>query len=231
MNNLLINYDTYYSDKKADNNSYKISFKTDNLLNVKNIHLKSVEIPICLNNMRSPYNVFYYSIAKLTTTSYYNFTLPEKVYTSIYTLIIDLNALIVTNIQPKLDIGETAPIFYVSSDYVNKLYITHFTINTTINFINDGLMKYYLGYSDTILKSYSNILTTIKTLFIFQNCYNLNFDSYYDLSFTNIPTLSKNNNISCDFKLPINSIQNSIFYYNERNNYLQYMYLLIIKTP
>ena len=85
--------------------------------------MKSVEIPITLNNIRPPYNVFYYSITKLTVTSYYNFTLPEKVYTNIYTLIIDLNSLIVLNIQPKLDSTETAPIFALSTDYLNKLYV------------------------------------------------------------------------------------------------------------
>ena len=100
----------------------------------------------------------------------------------------------------------------------------HLTVNNKINLINDGISKYYLGYSDMVQKSYSSVLTTIKTLYIFQNCYNLNFDSYYNLTFINIPTITKNNNnISCDFKLPIDSIQNSIFYYNNKNSYPQYI--------
>ena len=223
MENLLINYDSYYSDKNIDGNAYKTVFKMDNLINVKKIYLKSVEIPITLNNIRPPYNVFYYSITKLTVTSYYNFTLPEKVYTNIYTLILDLNSLIVLNIQPKIDILETAPIFALSSDYLNKLYIYTTTINSTIGIINDGVIKYYLGYSDMVQKSYSSVLTTIKTLYIFQNCYNINFDSYYNLTITNIPTISKNFNMNCDFKLPIDSIQNSIFYYNNKKSYQQYI--------
>ena len=224
MENLLINYDTYYSDKNIDGNSYKTIFKMDNLINVKKIYLKSVEIPINLNNIRNPYNVFYYSITKLNITTYYNFTIPEKVYTNIYTLILDLNALIVLNIQPKLDTTtEIAPIIALSSDYLNKVYMYYTTVNTTITIINDGILKYYLGYSDMTQKSYSSVLTTIKTLYIFQNCYNLNFDSYYNLSITNIATISKNTNISCDFKLAIDSIQNSIFYYNNKNSYAQYI--------
>ena len=223
MENLLINYDTYYSEKNTDGNSYKKAFKMDNLTNVKKIILRSVEIPINLNNIRFPYNIFYYSLTKLGITTYYNFTLPEKIYTSIYTLILDLNALIVLYIQPKLDSTETAPIFALSSDYLNKVYMYNITVNTTINIINDGLIKYYLGYSDMAQKSYSTVLATIKTLYIFRNCYNLNFDSYYNLSITNIPTISKSTNISCDFKLSIDSIQNSIFYYNNKNSYPQYI--------
>ena len=223
MENLLINYDSYYSDKNTDGNAYKTIFKMDNLINVKKIYLKSAEIPINLNNIRSPYNIFYYSITKLGITTYYNFTIPEKVYTNIYTLILDLNALIVLNIQPKIDILETAPIFALSSDYLNKLYIYTTTINSTIGIINDGVIKYYLGYSDMVQKSYSSVLTTIKTLYIFQNCYNLNFDSYYNLTITNIPTISKNFNMNCDFKLPIDTIQNSIYYYNNKNSYSQYI--------
>ena len=86
MENLLINYDSYYSDKNTDGNAYKTIFKMDNLINVKKIYLKSAEIPINLNNIRTPYNIFYYSITKLGITTYYNFTIPEKVYTNIYTL-------------------------------------------------------------------------------------------------------------------------------------------------
>ena len=126
----------------------------DNLINVKKIYLKSVEIPINLNNIRAPYNIFYYSLTKLSITTYYNFTLPEKVYTNIYSLILDLNAMIVLNIQPKLDSGETGPIFVLSSDYVNKVNMYHLTVNTTISIINDGIIKYYLGYSDMVEKSY-----------------------------------------------------------------------------
>ena len=29
--------------------------------------------------------------------------------------------------------------------------------------------------------------------------------------------------MNCDFKLPIDSIQNSIFYYNNKNSYAQYI--------
>ena len=35
MENLLINYDSYYSDKNIDGNAYKTVFKMDNLINVK----------------------------------------------------------------------------------------------------------------------------------------------------------------------------------------------------
>ena len=66
--NKLVNYDSYYSTK-SNLNCYYISYKIDSLQHVKKIHLKSIEIPICLNNVRSPYSTFYYTINNIS----YNF--------------------------------------------------------------------------------------------------------------------------------------------------------------
>ena len=61
QNNKLINYDSIYATKN-NLNCYYISYKIDPLKNIKKIHLKSIEITICLDDIRSPYNIFYYTI-------------------------------------------------------------------------------------------------------------------------------------------------------------------------
>ena len=98
QNNKLINFDSYYSATKNNLNCYYISYKIDPLQHVKKIHLKSIEIPISIPNVRSPYSTFYYTINNVP----YNFTLNDKTYNNIYSLISDLNAAIILNIQPKL---------------------------------------------------------------------------------------------------------------------------------
>ena len=61
QDNKLINYDSVNATKNNLNCSY-ISYKIDPLKNIKKIHLKSIEITICLDDIRSPYNIFYYTI-------------------------------------------------------------------------------------------------------------------------------------------------------------------------
>ena len=78
----LVNYDSYYATKN-NLNCYYISYKIDALQHIKKIHLKSVEIPISLNNIRAPYSTFYYTINNIS----YNFTLSDKTYISIYCVI------------------------------------------------------------------------------------------------------------------------------------------------
>ena len=144
QNNKLINFDSYYSTK-TNLNCYYISYKIDPLKSIKKIHLKSIEIPICINNVRSAYSTFYYTINNIS----YNFILPDKTYNNIYSLISDLNAAIILNIQPKLQINEIAPIFSVSTE-LNKLIMTTVTNTSILTFNYDGLMQYYLGYNSNV---------------------------------------------------------------------------------
>ena len=140
QNNKLINFDSIYSTKN-NLNSYYTSYKIDPLKSIKKIHLKSIEIPICIDNIRSPYSTFYYTINNVS----YNFTIPDKTYISIYSLLIDLNAAIVVNVQPKMQINEIAPIFTLSLTELNKIVVTIVTNNSVFNLVNDGILKYYFG--------------------------------------------------------------------------------------
>ena len=86
QNNKLLNFDSIYSTKINDN-CYNISYKTDTLTSIKKIYLKSVEIPICIANIRTPYNIFYYTIRTMSNiTTQYSFAMQDKTYTSVFTL-------------------------------------------------------------------------------------------------------------------------------------------------
>ena len=213
----LINYDSYYAIKN-NLNAYYITYKIDPLQHVKKIHLKSIEIPICLNNIRSPYSTFYYTINNIS----YNFSLPDKTYISIYSLLIDLNAAIILNIQPKLQLNEIAPIFSLSTTELNKIIMTIVTNTSTMTFNYDGLMSFYLGYNSNVKIVTTTLLLQKTNVYNFAIPYNLSFDTYYNLIFNNINTETKNNNNSqSDFKLQINSLSNSIFFYNSLSSFEQ----------
>ena len=135
------------------------------------------------------------SIYYTTNNISYNFTLPDKTYISIYSLLIDLNASIVLNIQPKLQLNEIAPIFSVSSIELNKIIMTTITNTSILTFNYDGLMSFYLGYNANV-KIVSSIVSLQKTtIYNFAVPYNLSFDTYYNLIFNNIQSETKNNNI------------------------------------
>ena len=216
QNNKLINFDSYYSTK-TNLNCYYISYKIDPLKSIKKIHLKSIEIPICINNVRSPYSTFYYTINNVP----YNFTLIDKTYNNIYSLISDLNAAIILNIQPKLQINEIAPIFSVSTE-LNKLIMTTVTNTSILTFNSDGIMSFYLGYNSNVKIVTTTVLLQKTNVYNFAVPYNLSFDTYYNLIFNNIQSETKNNNNSqSDFKLCINSLTNAVYFSNELNSFEQ----------
>ena len=215
--NKLINFDSYYSTKN-NLNCYYISYKIDPLKSIKKIHLKSIEIPICINNVRSPYSTFYYTINNIS----YNFSLLDKTYISIYTLLIDLNAAIVIIVQPKLQNNEIAPIFTLSSSELNKIIMTTVTNSSILSFNSDGIMSFYLGYNANVKIVTSTVLLQKTNVYNFAIPYNLSLDTYYNLIFNNINTETKNqNNSQSDFKLQINSLSNSIFFYNSLSAFEQ----------
>ena len=81
----------------------------------------------------------------------YTIQMEDKVYNFIYTLISDLNALMILNSNKinKLQINEIASIFSLSTNELNKLLMVVVTNSTTVTIQNTGIMfylnlKYYL---------------------------------------------------------------------------------------
>ena len=83
-------------------------------------------------------------------------------------------------------------------------------------------MQYYLGYNSNAKLVTTTLLLQKTNVYSFAVPYNLSFDTYYNLIFNNIQSETKNNNNSqSDFKLSINSLSNSVYYFNELTTYKQ----------
>ena len=228
--NKIVNYDTFGSTK-IDGNAFQTIIKLNEpLQNIKKVKLLSIELCPIICNIRSPYSTFHYSITNaLNVTTRYSFIMPDKPYVSITNFLIDLNAMIVTNIQSKLIAGEIAPIFSVSISDITKLEIKYVFSTSVITFHNEGLLYYYLGQAlfNTSITG-SSLKTETKT---FLNYYNINLDTYCMMYIHNIYSKNKsNNNLLCDFKIiiPTNSI--SINYVTQNSSFEQCVDILQDQT-
>ena len=213
--NIILNYDTIGSNKINNNAFNTIIPMNKSILKPKKVYLRSIELPP-ITNLRSPYNFFSYTVtnAALVSTKY-QFVIPERNYTSISSLLSDINALCVSNIQSKLLLTEVAPIFSLSTTDPNKISITYTYTTSTIVFNDEGILFYYLGraiFSTPIVIGITLKTQTLSCL----NIYNLNFDSYVNLYFSNVSSINKNNNNTpCDFKIIMMSNSLSYSFNNE----------------
>ena len=188
-------------------------FMNQTFKHIKRVYLTSLELPVGFTNVRTGST----STLKFTlNNTAYTVVLPEKNYTGIATLITDLNTAclgIVSNviITFSLTSSLTTPL---------RLLITFTGSTSTSSFsITDtNLSKYILGFrngKDTLVNSvYSASYAN----------YNLNADNYILMY---IPTLnglnsSMSNQIST-FKIPLNTITNQVYFYQENSSFKQYV--------
>ena len=215
----IIHFDTIYSNK-IDSNPFNCSFNLTQTLNrVSRIFLKSIEIAVSNNNLRSPYT----TISLKYNNAFFTYVLPNKTYTDISLFLIDLNTLI-SGLQTSMSIGEICPIFSVSTTQLNKLVVkTTLLSSSSLYIYSTGLLSYYLGGINLVADS-KTLVSGLLYLNTFNliNVYNLCFDTYYNMVITNLdnPT-NNNNNYPCHYKLIINSSNNSIYYSAESNSFIQ----------
>ena len=219
----IIHFDSIYSNK-IDLNPFNTTFVLSQTLHrVSHIFLKSVEIPISNNNISSPYS----SITIKYNNAFFYYTLPNKTYTL---FISDLNALILP-MQASMSSTEICPIFSVSTTELNKLVLKVSLLSTNSIYIySTGIISYYLE-GITLIPTTKTLISNTLYLHTFNliNVYNLCFDTYYNLTISNLenPT-SNNNNYTCHFKLIANTLNNSIYFSGESNSFIQDIHLNII---
>ena len=81
QNKQIIHFDTIYAQSKQNNNPFQSKFiLRETLKNVSRIYLKSCEIGIGVNNIRSPYSFIRMLISVNGVTSNLTLTLPNKSY-------------------------------------------------------------------------------------------------------------------------------------------------------
>jgi hypothetical protein len=189
----------------SNSNPYKASFPMNQTFrNIKRVYLTSVELPIAFFNIRTNSTDTLKFIYNGTS---YTLILAEKNYSNIATLINDLNV--------KLAIINSNISLVLSSS--NRMTFS-FTAVTSFSLIDTNLSKFVLGFrglKDTLIgttynASYSN--------------YNLNPDNYINMY---IPTLngfnaSTTNQLST-FKIPLNSSNNQVYFYQEGQSFKQWV--------
>lgn len=230
-----INYISNTSQNVLNAGYTKFQLK-DRVNKIKSINLVTFEIPVLFPNIRTG-STSTFSFVLNTVT--YNLNLLESNYTTIDSLITDLNAMILSYVTLEL-----VTIVLTINSY-NKVVITIKNVRPiTFTIIDTNLSKYVLGLSSstvlldssvvstttvTTVRGISSTITMIPVLssssyyyMIGVNPYNLNVDNYISIY---IPRLSSSScqgsNTNMTFKIPLNSIYNSIYYMNEYNSLKQ----------
>jgi hypothetical protein len=160
MNISFLNFDTINSTYTSANNPYDCAFNLNiPIKRAKKIYLKSIEIPIGFNNIRTSSNGLNNFIFTINSTTY-TVILVDKVYTSISALLIDINNQILT-----WGLSFTI-VLSVNSTNSNKLTLTLSTSNT-ITILPTGLSVNILSFTlnqsitGTILNATNNYLLNV----------------------------------------------------------------------
>ena len=177
---------------------------------IKEISLKSLEMPIFFNNIRSPNqsNLFSFNFDfDIYSNISISFTIPEYNYNSITALLLVLN----NSISSAL-VSYTGILFVLT--LTNKYYITITHNCTSLTLFSNILTNYILGFNSGTYTD--SIITTT-------NFYCLNVDNYINLYITNLNSGSDTNANGrlLTFKIPLNTITGNILYIGESNTFTQ----------
>ena len=230
-----INYTKNTTQNVLNSGYTKFNLK-DRIENVRSISLKTFEIPIYFPNIRTGSTSTFSFILNMVT---YNLNLSENNYTTIDALILDINTMILTYVALEL----VTIVLTINSS--NKVLITIKNARpVTFTIIDTNLSKYILGISSsnilldssaisittvTTIRGVSNTITMMPVLssssyyyLIGSKPYNLSIDNYISMFIPRISSSScMGNNTNITFKIPLNSIYNSILFLNEYNSLKQ----------
>ena len=182
MKSFYLNFDT---KNLTSGSPFNCHIKCDQPVQGKlnKIYLRSLEMPISWYNIRSDYNTF--TIFKNGTA--YTATVAEGNYT-----ISTLLTAIATGLSTAT--GYTFSLTY--STTTNKVTISNinsvsFTVYSYTSLFDIASM---LGFVNGQVSSSASVTAT--------NCFNINFDTYVNLVFDNLPTSYLTQN-PCTFKIPV----------------------------
>ena len=192
-------------------NCFKAVFPmTVSFRKIKKVWLKSVEMVVGFPNIRTgSTNTFSYT---LNGTSYVT-TLSEANYTTVASFITAISTACTTTIGGT---GITMT-FVLTSSNTNRIQITFSgSAVTTFTITNTNLSKYILGFRTT---------DTYATNVFTGSCnYNLSADNYINIYIPSFNSLNANQNGAYStFKLPLNTITNQVYFYQEASSFSQSM--------
>ena len=156
----------------------------------------------------------------LYTAYQFKANITENIYNNVASLLTVMNNLITADTSGIASRGTA--VFSVSA--TNKIILTHNFVSlqmlndTTIyNYPNTvfPFMNKVLGFNNSI--DTTGVLTAV-------NRFNLNIDNYLNMAIINVPSSNQNaNNLICSFKIPLNSVNGTIYYHYANSTYEQYI--------
>ena len=215
----LMHFDSIYATYLPDTNSssgvssspYRAQFVMNQaFFKVKRVALKSVEIPIGFANIRTGSTD---TLKFVSSTVTYTVTLAEKNYTDIATLLADINTACAAVVS------KVSPVFSLSTSLTTPMRLLVTTSSLSFRIIDTNLSKYVLGFRADKDSLSSGVYAASTSV------YNLNFDNYLLMY---IPTLnglnaSMNGGLQSTFKIPLNSVQSQVYYYQESSSFEQHV--------
>jgi hypothetical protein len=193
-------------------NAYDVSFKLNTTYKrIRKITLASLEFPIVFTNIRNENtsNIFKLRIGSVD----YNLTLANTNYTSIQTLLTDINnqlSLIGTaQTRPTLSLGNRT-----SGNNMVRISIPS---ANTIQLFDSILVNQVLGFPKNV---YSGIRAP-ETNILGSYSFNLNYDNFLIL-YLNIPsTCTSSGNKLISYKIPVNAVSGMVYYLGQNNTFEQ----------
>ena len=215
-----LNYDPNYGGYHAYNATIKLM---NTLHKVKKISLKSLEMPVMFNNIRSASeNTSSVLYLQFTYASYTNIQIPIYIppmnYTSISLLLSFINTQLSNNLA-SYGLTITAAVFSNSITYQTYIQFTCNQSTAVWFFYRDSiLLSGILGVLPSARSYSSPSITNLDG----KNMYCLNVDNYICLYLNNIPAASSNaSGRNCSFKVPLSAINGQIQFTGDNNQFGQ----------
>ena len=193
----ILHFDTM--DSSYIKNCYNTSFKLFNpLRNIRNIYLKSLEMPVVFDNIRND------NTSNLLTLKVNNSTISIKLethnYTNINTLLNDINTLLASS--------------NITFTVLNGVVSINLPIIANVVIENSVLINTVLGFPKDTPYTSTNKITAV-------NKYTLNYDNYLSL-YLDIPSSNNaSSNRMISFKIPLNALGNMVFYLGDNSTFSQ----------
>ena len=218
----------------TNDHPFNTVFKLQNpIRNVSRISLKSVEIPVLFPNIRTgstdTFQFIYSRYANNSdsssiTSKTYTITLSETNYTSIATLVADINtAIIATGIPYVYNAGYTAVYLTVETSGLIKIW----SWGNEFKLVQTNLTKNILGIHTGDGTGYPNFYhaTSFDPGYIeILGKSNLNPDNYVNMIINNTGTSSTNaSTIPCSFKIPLNATNGYVYFWGENASFTQWI--------
>ena len=196
-------------------NPYKAQYIMNQIFRkVKRVYLSSVEFPVGFSNVRTGSCDTLKYILNGTT---YTVVLPEKNYTTIGSLLLDLN-----NQMIMLTPGGS-PILNVNYLQQNRLMFNFVgTAPTSFSIIDTNLSKYILGFRG-LYDGFTNVVGFAQTYMATNSNWNLNFDNYISLYIPSLGSSSSMSNQLQTYKVPLNTVTNQVYFYQEGSSFRQWV--------